>query len=131
MARWYNIGGPCNPATSYMLPAMSILVPETPWVREDGLDIVGRMAAFQLGRPFPQRGLCGRVKTLAYYQESPEKTRRQICGYMDRLGVNEGWLVVFDPDLTSPGTRRSYRKTCRSTTRPSISSGADADIIRL
>ena len=27
---------------------------------------------------------------------------RQVCGYMDRLGVDEGWLVVFDPDMAKP-----------------------------
>ena len=26
----------------------------------------------------------------------------QMRGYMDRLGVDEGWLVVFDPDMAKP-----------------------------
>ena len=34
----------------------------------------------------------------------------QICGYMDRLGVGEGWLVVFDPDLSKPWDGRIYSK---------------------
>ena len=58
MERFFNIAGPCNPVDHYMLPAMARLpevvslirkkqyfmermkrvVPETPWVRDDGLD---------------------------------------------------------------------------------------------
>ena len=29
---------------------------------------------------------------------------------MDRLGVNEGWLVVFDPDLSKPWEDKIYTK---------------------
>ena len=130
-----------------------MLVPETPWVKDDGLDMSGLMAAFQafwrenadensvpfqyreayphlVLQAFLQRVINGggqivremalgserldlgvhfrgakyavEVKKLAYYQKSPEKAYRQIVGYMDRLGVSEGWLVVFDPDLTKP-----------------------------
>lgn len=42
------------------------------------------------------------VKTLAYYEKSHEKAYGQVSGCMDHLGVPEGWLVVFDPDLTKP-----------------------------
>jgi len=41
-------------------------------------------------------------KKAAYYAKSHEKAYDQVCGYMDRLGVSEGWLVVFDPDLSRP-----------------------------
>ena len=41
-----------------------------------------------------------REMALAYYEKSHEKAHVQLCRYMDRLGVSEGWLVVFDPDLT-------------------------------
>ena len=131
--------------------AMGMTVTETPWVREDGLDMAGLMAAFQqfwrenasesavpfqyreayphlVLQAFLQRVLNGggqivremalgserldlgvhfrgavyavEVKTLAYYEKSHEKAYGQVCRYMDRLGVAEGWLVVFDPDLT-------------------------------
>ena len=133
--------------------AMGILVPETPRVKDDGLDMPGLMAAFQqfwrenasedavpfeyreayphlVLQAFLQRVINGggqivremalgserldlgvhfrgavyavEVKKLAYYQKSPEKAYAQICGYMDRLGLVEGWLVVFDPDLSKP-----------------------------
>ena len=42
------------------------------------------------------------VKKLAYYEKSHEKAYQQMCRYMDRLGVSEGWLVVADSDLTKP-----------------------------
>lgn len=130
-----------------------MLVTETPWVKDDGLDMAGLMAAFQefwrenasedavpfqyreayphlVLQAFLQRVINGggqivremalgserldlgvhfrgakyavEVKKLAYYRKSPEKAHRQVVGYMDRLGVSEGWLVVFDPDLTKP-----------------------------
>ena len=132
---------------------MKRVVPETPWVKDDGLDMAGLMSAFQdfwrenasedavpfeyreayphlVLQAFLQRVINGggqivremalgserldlgvhfrgavyavEVKKLAYYRKSPEKAYAQICGYMDRLGLVEGWLVVFDPDLTKP-----------------------------
>ena len=42
------------------------------------------------------------MKTLAFYEKSHEKAYSQILSYMDRLGVDEGWLVVADRDLTKP-----------------------------
>ena len=128
-------------------------VQETPWVKDDGLDMQGLMAAFQefwrenadesavpfhyreaypqivlqaflqrvingggeiiremaLGKKAMDLGVLFRgakyaveVKKLAYYEKSREKAYKQVTGYMDRLGVPEGWLVVFDPDLTKP-----------------------------
>ena len=132
---------------------MKRVIPETPWVKPDGLDMAGLMAAFQqfwrenadanavpydyreayphlVLQAFLQRVINGggeivremalgserldlgvhfrgavyavEVKTLAYYEKSHEKAHRQMLGYMDRLGQSEGWLVVFDPDLTKP-----------------------------
>ena len=128
-------------------------VREMPWVKDDGLDMPGLMAAFQefwrenadenavpfnyreaypqivlqaflqrvingggeiiremaLGKKAMDLGVLFRgakyaveVKKLAYYEKSHEKAYKQVAGYMDRLGVTEGWLVVFDPDLTKP-----------------------------
>ena len=128
-------------------------VQETPWVKDDGLDMQGLMVAFQefwrenacehdapfnyresyaqivlqaflqrvingggeiiremaLGRKALDLGILFRgakyaveLKKLAFYEKSHEKAYKQVCGYMDRLGVAEGWLVVFDPDLTKP-----------------------------
>jgi len=125
--------------------------PETPWVRENGLDMSGLLAAFQqfwrenaredavpfhyreayphiVLQAFLQRVINGggsiiremalgserldlgvlfrgakyavEVKTAAYYAKSHEKAYDQLNGYMDKLGVGEGWLVVSDADLT-------------------------------
>ena len=132
---------------------MKRVIPETPWVREDGLDMAGLMAAFQqfwrenasedavpfgyreayphlVLQAFLQRVINGggqiaremalgrgrldlgvhfrgavyavEVKTRALYEKSHEKAHQQVLGYMDRLGVPEGWLVVVDADLTKP-----------------------------
>ena len=35
-------------------------------------------------------------------EKSHEKAYDQVFSYMDRLGVSEGWLVVFNPDLAKP-----------------------------
>ena len=130
-----------------------VRVPENPWVRDDGLDMAGLMAAFQdfwrenadmnqapfayneayphiVLQAFLQRVINGggaiiremalgkgaldlgvvfrgakyavEVKLRYNYEKSHEKACEQVCRYMDHLGVSEGWLVVFDPDLTKP-----------------------------
>ena len=127
--------------------------PENLWVRENGLDMAGLMAAFQqfwrenadanavpfqyreayphlvlqaflqrvingggqiiremalgsgrldLGVKFRDATYAVEVKTTAYYEKSPEEAHGQMGRYMDRLGVNEGWLVVADSDLSKP-----------------------------
>ena len=136
-----------------------MLVPETPWVKDDGLDMAGLMAAFQefwrenadeaavpfqyreaypqlvlqaflqrvingggeiiremaLGKKAMDLGVLFRgakyaveCKKISFYEKSHEKAYDQVCGYMDRLGVGEGWLVVFDPDLSKPWDGKIY-----------------------
>ena len=136
-------------------------VRETPWVKPDGLDMAGLMAAFQefwrenadesavpfhyreaypqlvlqaflqrvingggaiiremaLGKKAMDLGVLFRgakyaveCKKLSFYQKSHEKAYDQVCGYMDHLDVGEGWLVVFDPDLSKPWDGRIYTK---------------------
>ena len=130
-----------------------IRVPENPWVRDDGLDMQGLMAAFQdfwrenadmnqapfayreayphlVLQTFLQRVINGggqiiremalgkgaldlgvlvrkakyavEVKLRYNYEKNRDKSSAQVCRYMDHLGVTEGWLVVFDPDLAKP-----------------------------
>ena len=132
---------------------------ETPWAKDDGLDMTGLMAAFQefwrenadeaavpfqyreaypqlvlqaflqrvingggeiiremaLGKKAMDLGVLFRgakyaveCKKVSFYEKSHEKAYDQVCGYMDRLGVGEGWLVVFDPDLSKPWDGRIY-----------------------
>jgi len=134
-------------------------IQETPWVKDDGLDMAGLMSAFQefwrenadanavpyeyreaypqlvlqaflqrvingggeiiremaLGKKAMDLGVLFRgakyaveCKKVAYYARSHEKAYDQVCGYMDTLGVNEGWLVVFDADLSKPWQDRIY-----------------------
>ena len=129
---------------------MKRVVPETPWVKDDGLDMQGLLLAFQdfwrenagmnkapfeyneayphiVLQAFLQRVINGggeivremalgkgaldlgvlfrggkyavEVKLKYLYEKNREKAYDQVCRYMDHLGVAEGWLVVFDPDL--------------------------------
>ena len=130
--------------------SMGVTVPETPWVKDDGLDMQGLLLAFQdfwrenagmnkapfeyneayphivlqaclqrvingggeiiremaLGKGALDLGVLFRgakyaieVKLKYNYEKNPEKAYDQVGRYMDHLGVPEGWLVVFDPDL--------------------------------
>ena len=132
---------------------VALKVPETPWVKDDGLDMAGLMAAFQqfwrenasesavpfhyreayphlVLQAFLQRVINGggqivremalgserldlgvhfrgavyaiEVKTKVFYDKSHEKAYSQMLSYMDRLGVEEGWIVVADRDLEKP-----------------------------
>ena len=69
-----------------------------------GGEIIREMAlgkkALDLGVHFHKEVYAVEVKTLKLYRKSPDAAKLQILGYMDRLGVPEGWLVVFDPDMT-------------------------------
>ena len=71
-----------------------------------GGQIVREMAIgrgrLDLGVHFGREKYAVEVKTAALYAKSPEKAHAQILKYMDGLGVNEGWLVVADADVTKP-----------------------------
>ena len=129
---------------------MKRVVPETPWVKEGGLDMQGLLIAFQefwrenaevnnapyayreayphiVLQAFLQRVINGggeiiremalgkgaldlgvlfrggkyavEVKLKYNYEKNPEKAYAQVLRYVDHLGQDEGWLVVFDPKL--------------------------------
>ena len=42
------------------------------------------------------------MKLRYLWEKNPDKALAQVRGYVDRLGVEEGWLVVFDPDMAKP-----------------------------
>ena len=58
--------------------------------------------ALDLGVVFRKAKYAVEVKLKYNYEKNREKSYAQVCRYMDHLGVSEGWLVVFDPDLTKP-----------------------------
>ena len=62
---------------------------------------IGR-GRLDLGVKFGGETFAVEVKTTTLYAKSPEKAHEQILKYMDGLGVDEGWLVVADPDVTKP-----------------------------
>ena len=79
-----------------------------------GGEIIREMAlgkrAMDLGVLFRGAKYAVECKKVSFYERSHEKAYDQVCGYMDRLGVNEGWLVVFDPDLSKPWEDKIYTK---------------------
>ena len=79
-----------------------------------GGEIIREMAlgkrAMDLGVLFRGAKYAVECKKVAFYEKSHEKAYDQVCGYMDRLGVDEGWLVVFDPDLSKPWDGKIYAK---------------------
>ena len=79
-----------------------------------GGEIIREMAlgkrAMDLGVLFRGAKYAVECKKVSFYERSHEKAYDQVCGYMDRLGVDEGWLVVFDPDLSKPWEDKIYTK---------------------
>ncbi|MBR4171495.1 MAG: ATP-binding protein [Kiritimatiellae bacterium] len=48
------------------------------------------------------------VKTAANF--AGEKSYAQLAGYLDTLGVDEGWMPVFDPDPAKPWDEKLYTR---------------------
>ncbi len=75
-------------------------------VLNGGGEIIREMAlgkgALDLGVLFKGRKYAVEVKLRYLWDRNPEKALSQVRGYVDRLGVDEGWLVVFDPDMAKP-----------------------------
>jgi hypothetical protein len=138
-------------------------VPETPWVRDNGVDMQGLLLAFQdfwrenaqmnrapfdyneayphiVLQAFLQRVLNGggeiiremalgkgaldlgvlfrggkyavEVKLRYLWDKSPGKALQQVRRYTDHLGVDEGWLVVFDPDMSKSWDEKISHEDC-------------------
>ncbi|MEI7899003.1 MAG: ATP-binding protein [bacterium] len=126
---------------------MTRMIPQTPWIDGDRLDMTGMLRAFQgfwrenseiwqerydyreaaphiILQAFLQRVINGggqivreyalgrqRIDLLVCWQGSryalelkmknqyrPEAAHAQLFGYLDRMGLTEGWLAVFDRD---------------------------------
>ena len=79
-----------------------------------GGEIIREMAlgkgALDLGVVFRGAKYAVEVKLKYNYEKNRDKSYDQVCRYMDHLGVSEGRLVVFDPDLTKPWDGRIYSK---------------------
>ncbi len=75
-------------------------------VLNGGGEIIREMAlgkgALDLGVLFKGRKYAVEVKLRYLWDKNPDKALSQVRGYIDRLGVDEGWLVVFDPDMAKP-----------------------------
>jgi hypothetical protein len=72
-------------------------------VLNGGGEIIREMAlgkgALDLGVLFRGGKYAVEVKLRYLWDKSPEKALAQVRRYTDHLGVEEGWLVVFDPDM--------------------------------
>ena len=69
-------------------------------------EIIREMAlgkgALDLGVLFRGAKYAVEVKLRYLWDKSPDKALEQVRCYTDHLGVGEGWLVVFDPDMAKP-----------------------------
>ena len=109
MARWFNIGGPCNAADHYMLSATERLPDVASLIRKKQYFVVhaprqcGKTTAFlSFANETNAKGDAVEVKTRKLYEKSHEKAYAQMAKYIDRLGLSEGWLVVVDADFSKP-----------------------------
>ena len=75
-------------------------------VLNGGGEIVREMAlgkgALDLGVLFRGFKYAVEVKLRYLWDRNPDKALAQVRGYVDRLGVEDGWLVVFDPNMAKP-----------------------------
>ena len=75
-------------------------------VLNGGGEIIREMAlgkgALDLGVLYHGAKYAVEVKLRYLWDRSPEKALEQVRRYTDHLGVGEGWLVVFDPDMAKP-----------------------------
>ena len=55
--------------------------------------------ALDLGVLFRDGKYAVEVKLKYNYDKNPEKAYAQVLRYVEHLGQDEGWLVVFDPKL--------------------------------
>ena len=70
--------------------------------------------ALDLGVVFRGAKYAVEVKLKYNYEKNRDKSYDQVCRYMDHLGVAEGWLVVFDPDLAGDwDSRLSHEDVAR------------------
>ena len=99
-------------------------IPDTPWATPDGLDMPGLMAAFQAfwrenagadRRAFDYGDLCVEFRGRRYAIEvktaenfKGEKSFAQLAKYLDTLGLDEGWMPIFDPSPDKPWDEKLY-----------------------
>ena len=41
---------------------------------------------------------------------SPSESPAQLAGYLDTLGLDEGWMAVFDEDMSKPWDEKIYNR---------------------
>ena len=97
MSKFFNIAGPCIPEEHYIVPVLERL-PELPRLIATKQFFVIH-AARQSGKTTLLKALARDLNAkgthVALYC-SLETVHTQLFGYLDRMGLTEGWLAVFD-----------------------------------
>ena len=79
-----------------------------------GGQIIREMAlgknALDLGVVYHEEKYAVEVKMKYNYDRSPQKAHAQVVKYIDSLGKSEGWLFVFDPDMTKSWEEKLSRE---------------------
>lgn len=120
MERFFNTAGPCNPAKHYMLPALDRLPDIRRLVAMEQYFVIhaprqtGKTTAIKaLGSR--RLDLCVEYRDKRYAVEvktsknfAGEKSYGQLADYLSTLGLDEGWMAVFDVEGTKPWDERLY-----------------------
>jgi hypothetical protein len=104
MPRWFNTAGPCRPELHYMLPAMRRLPEVRRLIDQEGYFIVH--APRQAGKT---------TALLSLAQELTAEGLAQLDGYLAGLGLDSGWLVIFDRRSGQPPLAERTRAELAST----------------
>ena len=96
--KFFNIAGQCIPTEHYMLPAL------------DRLPEIRRLVARRLDLcvEFRDKRYAVEVKTSKNF--AGEKSYAQLAGYLDKLGLREGWMAIFDEDKTKPWDEKLFAR---------------------
>ena len=114
MEKFFNIAGPCNPAKHYMLPVTPHLVLMAFLQRvTNGSGHLIREMALGSGRldlcvEYRDKRYAVEVKTARNFKG--EKSYAQLAGCLDKLGLAEGWMPIFDQDTTKPWDEKLYNR---------------------
>lgn len=82
--KYFNIAGPCIPGQHYMLPPL-----ERALEMASGRERLDLCVHYQGGRyPIELK--------IRYSEQTYAQGQDQLAEYLDTLGCDEGWLLVFD-----------------------------------
>ena len=114
MEKFFNTAGPCYPTKHYMLPETAHLVLMAFLQRvTNGNGHIIREMALGSRRLDICIDYCGKryaveVKTSGNF--AGEESYSQLAGYLDHLGLSEGWMPIFEEDKAKSWDEKIYAR---------------------